>query len=527
MEEHPDAPLLQKRKTVLFDAETGLSVPFTAVLMVFVCVFIDGLGGHISNPSMPYYAKSFAPTWPFKQIGNAEVGYLFSMFQLTGMIFTPILGRASDRFGRRRVLLVSLIGAGTAALGQGLASNFPVLMIMRGFSGVWGGVMAAAKVYIADVSTKEALTDYMGYLASVPGCSQTFGPGLGGGLAKFGLRVPLLVDGTLSFVILILVYFYLPESPAWLEGKLRKKERKGDDEKVISRSPIPASGYLLGISTFFYGMGMFCCQSMLAVVLNARFNWDPLHVGYCLVVVAIFRLASSLWIAGWVSRAMGMNYAAGLGAFLTGILLVAAAFVQWGWLMMLVLAISRGASAIRSAVAGSLSGAITDSTNRGKVFSMVETFNKAGKLVGPIVGGHLATIDADFLPFIFSGVCVLICSLLDVTLKTSKSTKIAPVPELDSVDEVGTAKDFADLGEFVGRLLTARHYKWLSKKESVKAMLDNMIPELGKEVGENQRDFEMAESLTLKIKEKHMRERAQAQKVEEELQSEHTTRADE
>merc|ERR1712217_372144 len=117
----------------------------------------------------------------------------------------PILGWISDTFGRRTVLLFALFFGCISAFGQALAPTYLCLLLFRAFSGVWGGIMAAAQVYIGDVCPPAFIPQYMAYVSIMPSIARTIGPGIGGVLAVFGLQVPLLVDGSLSLVLWLAV----------------------------------------------------------------------------------------------------------------------------------------------------------------------------------------------------------------------------------------------------------------------------------------------------------------------------------
>merc|ERR1719291_388214 len=143
---------------------------------------------------------------------------------------------------------------------------------------------------------------------------------------------------------------------------------------------------------------MYSSASMLPIVLSAKLGWDALRVGYCLTAVAMFRLAASIWVALPMQRKLGKHAAAGLGCFLAGVFLIITAFLNATWEIMLSLSISRAASSIRNAVAGSLQADQTDNTNRGRIFSMLEFYANMGRLLGPVVAGRLAMYDASVYP---------------------------------------------------------------------------------------------------------------------------------
>jgi len=355
-------------------------------------------------------------------------------------------------------------------------------------------VMPVARVYLADVCSPTVLPEYMAYLSSVPGAAQTFGPGFGGGLSKFGLNIPLLVDGSLSFVIAMLVYFYLPESPAWQQQSTKSKAgRKGGSAKI------PGVAYALGTCQLFFSMGMYSSNAMLPIVLSARFGFDALHVGYTMTVIAIMRLVAGIWIAVPAMRRLGTKYTCAGGSLFTGAFLLAAVYVQNVWLSIAALAISRMGSNVRMSTFGALQAEVSQPENRGRMFSLIQSFQNVGKLIGPLIAGYLAEIDAAHLPFLFSGTALILCSLLEVAMTPEhkpSTDKDSPKPgTIAGAIEEGTPEDYTELGRYVGNLLKTRHYPWISQKERISAMFDKLLPELSADAKDHSLDIEQLMTL--------------------------------
>merc|ERR1712048_1011261 len=178
------------------------------------------------------------------------------------------------------------------------------------------------------------------------------------------------------------------------------------------------------------------------------------------------------------------KWASSLGGFVTGAGLLVSVFSDNVYLCVASLAVSRMGSNVRSSCAGAFNAAITTPQNRGKVFSTISMFAKLGKLLGPIIAGRLAMIDASVLPFVFSGCSLFLCSLLDAALKPGDDKpdkRLAQVMHVD--DECGHPADYEELGRFIGDLLTERHYKWISHKKATFDLFDKLIPELRPESG--------------------------------------------
>src|SRR5262245_36148935 len=128
------------------------------------------------------------------------------------LIFSPILGRLSDRYGRRPVLLISIIGTGIGFLILGFANQLWMLFVGRILDGITGGNISTAQAYIADVTTKEERAKGMGLIGAAFGLGFIFGPAIGGILSRWGIHVPFFFAAILCFGNAILLYFTLPET---------------------------------------------------------------------------------------------------------------------------------------------------------------------------------------------------------------------------------------------------------------------------------------------------------------------------
>src|SRR2546430_8923001 len=187
------------------------------LVVIFTTVFIDLLGFGIVIPVLPYYAEGsrFGAT-------PREVGLLFASYSVMQLIFSPVLGRLSDKYGRRPILLISLLGTCLGFLILGFATTLLMLFVGRIIDGISGGNISTAQAYIADITTPENRAKGMGMIGAAFGLGFTLGPAIGGILSKWdinvlgyhipGISVPFIFAGCMAFSNAILLFFTLPEN---------------------------------------------------------------------------------------------------------------------------------------------------------------------------------------------------------------------------------------------------------------------------------------------------------------------------
>jgi DHA1 family tetracycline resistance protein-like MFS transporter len=172
---------------------------------VFLIVFIDLLGFSIILPLLPFYAETFGAS-------PTVVGLLVAIYAAAQMVGSPILGRLSDKFGRRPILLVSIFGSALGFIFLGIANSLLVLFFARFFDGITGGNISVAQAYITDVTDEKNRSRGLGLIGAAFGLGFIIGPALGGVLSQWGYAVPAFAAAGVAFVNLGMVWFWLPES---------------------------------------------------------------------------------------------------------------------------------------------------------------------------------------------------------------------------------------------------------------------------------------------------------------------------
>src|SRR6218665_3020025 len=183
-----------------------------AIYLVLMTICIDSIGLGIIIPSLPKLIAGLthlSVTESSKYSLPVVIAYAGAQF-----LFSPLIGNLSDRFGRRPIILMSLLGLGIDFIFMYFAPNLAWLIVGRLLSGMFGASFTTAAAYIADISTDENRAQNFGMIGAAFGLGFIIGPAIGGLVAEFGLRTPFLIAAILCLLNWLWGYFVLPESLA-------------------------------------------------------------------------------------------------------------------------------------------------------------------------------------------------------------------------------------------------------------------------------------------------------------------------
>jgi len=291
------------------------------LIVIFTTVFIDLVGFGIVIPVLPFYAEG--------TIFNATprtVGFLFASYSIMQLIFSPILGRLSDRYGRRPVLLISIIGTGIGFLIIGFAQTLLMLFVGRILDGITGGNISTAQAYIADVTTKENRAKGMGLLGAAFGLGFIFGPAIGGILSRWGIHVPFFFAAGLCFANSILLYFSLPETVT-KDHPARQSAAGGRGlGQLLQSLKDPLLGFVLTIY-FLFIVAFSIMTTSFSLYTMFRFGYDAPHTGYLFAYVGLISVVIQGGLIGKLVKRFGELPLVIVGAFCFAISLFAIPFV--------------------------------------------------------------------------------------------------------------------------------------------------------------------------------------------------------
>jgi DHA1 family tetracycline resistance protein-like MFS transporter len=301
-----------------------------AIGFIFVTLLIDVMGWGLIIPVLPDLIAEL------KGISINEASsygsFLISVYAAFQFLFAPIIGNLSDRFGRRPVILFSLLGFGIDYLFQALAPTYALLFIGRIIAGITGASFTTATAYIADVSTNENRAKNFGLIGAAFGAGFVFGPLLGAALSSFGIRAPFYAAAALCLVNCLFGLFVLPESLAKENRRKFEWKRANPVGSFFFFKKYPTIGGL-AFSFFLIYLAAQAVQGNWNFFTIYRFHWSQQMVGVSLAVVGVLVGVVQGGLTGVASRKLGNEKSVYSGLLLYTLGLVLFAFASEGWMM--------------------------------------------------------------------------------------------------------------------------------------------------------------------------------------------------
>ena len=356
------------------------------LLIIFVTVFIDLIGFGMVIPILPFYAE----TDPFNA-SPIEIGALFAVYSLMQFIFSPMLGRLSDQYGRRPILFISILGSALGYFVIGFANTLFLVFLGRIIGGITGANISTAQAYIADVTTRENRARGMGLFGATFGLGFILGPAIAGILSKYGVHVPFYCAAALSLVNAIALYFFLPES---LKPEKRRTSDRGAPKirQLIDSLKEPQFGTLNLV--YFLLITAFSIMTYAFVLFTAfRYGYTAEQNGYLFAYVGLMSVIGQGLLFGYLVRRVGEPVLACIGCLLMASSLFLMPFIgplQGGLIALLgcCTVLSFG-NAMASPSLTSLVSKITAEHEQGSRLGIMQSGASLARAIGPMVGGVL------------------------------------------------------------------------------------------------------------------------------------------
>jgi DHA1 family tetracycline resistance protein-like MFS transporter len=375
------------------------------LVVIFTTVFIDLVGFGIVIPVLPFYAEGTA----FNATPRT-VGLLFASYSIMQLIFSPVLGGLSDKYGRRPVLLLSIIGTGIGFLMLGFAKTLFMLFAGRILDGITGGNISTAQAYIADITTEENRAKGMGLIGAAFGLGFIFGPAIGGILSRWGIHVPFIFAAVLCFANAMLLYFTLPETVTPDHPAKNSAARGRSLRNVMLSLKQPRLAFVLVIY-FLFIVAFSIMTTAFSLYTMFRFGYDAQHTGYLFAYVGLIAVIIQGGLIGRLVKRFGELPLVIVGAFCFAISLFAVPFVGPAAGGLAALLVGGGVFSMGNSLATpaltSLASKSAGPAQQGVVLGVTQSTASLARAVGPslaalLISSSIAHLGADGLPHYMS-----------------------------------------------------------------------------------------------------------------------------
>jgi len=405
-----------------------------ALLFIFITVLIDVTGLGIIIPVIPQLIMELTG----EGIARAAVfgGALMFLYSIVQFFAAPFVGSLSDRFGRRPVLLFSLLGFGIDYGLMGLAPSLAWLFLGRFLSGIFGATFTTASAYIADVSPPEKRSANFGILGAAFGLGFIIGPAMGGFLGEIGPRIPFFAAAALAFLNLIYGFFVLPET-------LSKAQRRPFDIRranpLGSLLTLRAYPVVIGVAAalFLFQLGHYALPATWAYYAEAKFAWSPAEIGLSLMFVGLTGAAVQGGLTRVAIPALGETRAVTLAFLISIVFYAGLAWATSGWMVYVLIAVGAVGGIGGPAMQGILSNQVSNS-QQGELQGAIASLRSLAAIAGPLLMSTFlfGVFAGDDAPVYFPGAPFLAAALLTLaalypflrTMRRAESAKPGPAP---------------------------------------------------------------------------------------------------
>ncbi|SDP22079.1 MFS transporter, DHA1 family, tetracycline resistance protein [Mucilaginibacter sp. OK268] len=392
--------------------------PQAALGFIFVTLLIDIIGFGIIIPVLPKLIQHLI----HGNLSDASRygGWLAFAYAFMQFICAPLLGNLSDKYGRRPVLLASLLGFSIDYTFLAFAPSIGWLFVGRLIAGVTGASFTTASAYIADISTPEKRAQNFGLIGAAFGLGFIIGPVLGGILGQYSTKLPFIAAAVLALINALYGFFILPESLSMDHRRKFEWKRANPVGSLMQLKKYPAISGLV-VSLILIYIAAQAVQSTWTFFTMEKFSWNEAWVGYSLGFVGIM----SALVQGWLIRItipkLGQQKSIWIGLLFYSAGLFLFAFATKGWMMFAILVPYCLGGIAGPALQGLISQEVPPN-EQGELQGGLTSLMSATTIIGPPLMTSLfayftsksAPVQFAGAPFMMGGVLMLLSTILAI-----------------------------------------------------------------------------------------------------------------
>lgn len=414
-----------------------------AIIFIFFTMLIDIIGIGIVIPVLPELVQGFVGGDVKNRTSEAAFWYgiLACSYSITQFFFAPIIGALSDRFGRRPILLLAMLGLAVDYVVQANATTLAWLFFGRIFAGVMGASFTTANAYIADISNDDNRARNFGMLGAAFGLGFTIGPALGGWLGSISLQLPFWVAAGLALLNLCYGIFVLPESlkPENRSPFTLAKLNPFASFLRMRAYPIVAG---LAVALCFVSLAQRGLENVWVLHGKMRYGWGTLQSGMVLGLVGITAIFVQGGMVRPVVKRIGARKAVLFGICVAVLAFMGYAFASQGWMVYCVIIFGSLGGVAQPAVQSIVAKAV-DPSEQGLMQGAITSLRSVTNIFAPLIFTtglfhYFTSDDAPFefpgMPFVFGGICQIIALIVAVRL-------FKRIPDVDKGESSEPASD--------------------------------------------------------------------------------------
>lgn len=379
----------------------------SALSLIFLTVFIDLLGFGILIPILPVFAIKILG------VDETAIGVTIAIYSFTQFFFNPIFGKLSDKFGRRPLIVISLLLNAIGYILFAFTHSFWMLLTSRIIAGIGGSSIGVAQAFIADVTTREERSKGMGLIGAAFGLGFVFGPLIGGLLSEYGYMVTGFASAGFSMLAFVLTLILLPESNLNRTAAALNKRKILDVAaiKKIFQKPDLALLITLFLMLTFSAANIYGTFALLGFKI---YNFTDRQNGYMFGIVGL----SSAIVQGGLLRTASKYFSQRkLITFGSLFMMIGLFLIPFGGsflgLALIVILLSIGTGSLQPTLL-SLISEVTSDAEQGVTLGINQSFSAFGRVLGPLWGGFAFEFLGYQFPFITGGIFALFIFLLSI-----------------------------------------------------------------------------------------------------------------
>jgi Arabinose efflux permease len=395
------------------------------LFLVFMILFLDIIGIAIIMPVLPAFLQELTGDG----VSDAAVdgGWLLLIYSAMQFLFAPLLGNLSDRFGRRPILLLSVLTFALDNFICAIATGYWMLFFGRVLAGISGGSFATCSAYIADISNDENRAKNFGLIGVAFGVGFTVGPVIGGVLGEFGPRVPFFGAAVLSFVNFVAAWFLLPET---LEAVNRRRfdwRRANPLGALRQMRHYPGIGAVLTV-LFLYWLAHAVYPSVWAFVSAYRYGWSEGEIGLSLGLFGICAAVVMATVLPRIVPVLGEWRTALVGLSFSCIGLLGYALAWEGWMVYAVVLLTTIENVADPPLRSIAAGKVPPSA-QGELQGAMTSITSLTTIVGPLIFTQVfGGFTGEGAPVEFAGAPYLLAAGFILLAVVVLARRVAPVP---------------------------------------------------------------------------------------------------